>query len=211
MFDAMDIISVPRDQNNLADSLVVAASTHQPSEDLIKGEGKLEIIFRPSVPDNVDHWQVFRDDKQILRFIHNVQEFSDFNVSYKEEGKDYPEEDDSIKNPSPRGITTLEKIFDMHDMHKKKKEVIKPGSYIEVNIGTEEAPRLIKIGKGTSEKERKQLISLQIRLLLAYYIFRCAQNGQGLSAVSVVFWEAETSSLTITASSGGRPFSAVGA
>jgi hypothetical protein len=67
----------------------------------MKGEGKLEIIFRPSVPDNVDHWQVFRDDKQILRFIHNVQEFSDFKVSYKEEGKDYPEEDDSIKNPSP--------------------------------------------------------------------------------------------------------------
>jgi ribonuclease HI len=160
MFDAMDIISVPRDQNSLADSLAVAASTLQPSEDLIKGEGKLEIIFRPSVPDNVDHWQVFRDDKQILRFIHNVQEFSDFNVSYKEEGKDYPEEDDSVRNPSPRGITALEKIFDMHDMHKKKKEAIKPSSYIEINIGTEEVPRLIKIGKGTSEKGRKQLISL---------------------------------------------------
>jgi hypothetical protein len=54
----------------------------------------------------------------------------------------------------------LEKIFDRHDMHKKKKEVIKPGSYIEVNIGTEEVPRLIKIGKGTSKKERKELISL---------------------------------------------------
>jgi ribonuclease HI len=84
MFDAMDLISVPRDQNSLANSLAVAASTLQPSKDLIKGEGKLEIIFRPSVPDNVDHWQVFRDDKQILRFIHNVQEFSDFKVSYKE-------------------------------------------------------------------------------------------------------------------------------
>jgi hypothetical protein len=45
-------------------------------------------------------------------------------------------------------------------MHKRKKEVIKSDSYIEVNIGTEEVPRLIKIGKGTSEKERKELISL---------------------------------------------------
>jgi ribonuclease HI/transposase InsO family protein len=160
MFDAMDIISVPREQNSLADSLAVAASTLQPSEDLIKGDGKLEIIFRPSVPDNVDNWQVFRDDKQILRFINNVQEFSDFNVSYKEDGKDYPEENDSVRNPAPRGIIALEKIFDRHDMHKKKKETIKPGSYIEINIGTEEVPRLIKIGKGTSEKERKQLISL---------------------------------------------------
>jgi hypothetical protein len=153
MFDAMDIILVPRDQNSLADSLAVAASTLQPSEDLIKGEGKLEIIFRPSVSDNVDHWKVFKDDKQILRFINNVQEFSDFNVSYKEEGKYYPEEDDSVRNPTPRGITSLEKIFDRHDMHKKEKEAIKPGSYIEINIGTEEVPRLIKIGKGTSEKK----------------------------------------------------------
>jgi hypothetical protein len=160
MFDAMDLISVPRDQNSLADNLAVAASTLYPSEDLIKGEGKLEIIFRPSVPDNVDHWQLFRDDKQILRFIQNVQEFSDFNVSYKEEGKDYVKEDGPLKNPVPRGITTLEKIFDRHDMHKKKKEVTKPGSYIEVNIGTEEVPKLIKIRKGTSEKERKELISL---------------------------------------------------
>jgi hypothetical protein len=122
MFDATDLISVPRNQNSLSDSLVIATSTLQPSEDLIKGEGKLEIIFRPSVPDNIDHWKVFRDDKQILIFIHNVQEFSDFNVSYKEEGKDYAEEDNPIKNPIPRGITALEKIFDKHDMYKKKKK-----------------------------------------------------------------------------------------
>jgi hypothetical protein len=45
-------------------------------------------------------------------------------------------------------------------MHKKKKEIIKPGDYIEVNIGTDQDPRMIKIGKGTSEKERKDLINL---------------------------------------------------
>jgi hypothetical protein len=70
------------------------------------------------------------------------------------------EEENPIKNPVPRGITSLERIFDKHDMHKRKKEVVKPDSYIEINIGTEEVPRFIKIGKGTSEKERKELISL---------------------------------------------------
>jgi hypothetical protein len=45
-------------------------------------------------------------------------------------------------------------------MYKKKKEIIKPASYIEINIGRDEVPRFIKIGKGTSEKERKELISL---------------------------------------------------
>jgi hypothetical protein len=107
LFDAMDLIVIPRDQNSLVDSLVVAASTLQPLEDLMKGEGKLEIIFRPSVPDNIDHWQVFKDDEQVLRFIHNVKEFSDFNVSYKEEGKKYFEEDNPIKNPVPIGIVSL--------------------------------------------------------------------------------------------------------
>jgi hypothetical protein len=73
-FDAIDLISIPRDQNNLADSLAIAASTLHPSEDLMKGEGKLGIIFRPFVPNNFDHWQVFKDDKQVLRFIHNLEE-----------------------------------------------------------------------------------------------------------------------------------------
>ena len=81
-FDALNIIEIPREQNSMADKLVVAASTLQPSEELMNGDGKLEINFRPSVSNNMEHWQVFRDDEQILRFIHNVQEFSNFNVSF---------------------------------------------------------------------------------------------------------------------------------
>ena len=37
---------------------------------------------------------------------------------------------------------------------------MKPGDYIEINIGTETEPKIIKIGKGTSEKERNSLINL---------------------------------------------------
>ena len=37
---------------------------------------------------------------------------------------------------------------------------MKPGDYIEVNIGTDQNPKLIKIGKGTSQKERNELINL---------------------------------------------------
>jgi hypothetical protein len=59
-FSALDLISVPREHNNLADKLAVSASTFQPSEELLNGQGKMEVNFRPSVPDNVDHWQVFR-------------------------------------------------------------------------------------------------------------------------------------------------------
>ena len=98
--------------------------------------------FRPSIPDNLEHWQVFRDDKQIIRFLNNLQEFSDFNVSYKEEGKNYVVEDDLIRNPIPRGLVALEQIFDRHDMSKKNEESIKPGDFVEVNIGTDKDPKM---------------------------------------------------------------------
>ena len=37
---------------------------------------------------------------------------------------------------------------------------MKPGDYNEINIGSETEPKMIKIGKRTSEKERNDLISL---------------------------------------------------
>ena len=64
----------------------------------------MEIIFRPSVPDNVDHWQVFKDDKQVINFLNNMHEFSDFKIGHKEEGCIFREYDQQI-NP------TLEALF----------------------------------------------------------------------------------------------------
>jgi ribonuclease HI len=83
-FSAIDLISIPREHNNLVDKLAISNSTFQRSDKLLNGQGKMEINFKPSVPDNIDHWRVFKDDRQILNFIHNVQELSSFNVSYKE-------------------------------------------------------------------------------------------------------------------------------
>ena len=54
---------------------------------MLEGDCLLEINFISSVPDNVEHWQVFKDDEQILRFIHNVDEFSNFRVNDQEENK----------------------------------------------------------------------------------------------------------------------------
>ena len=37
---------------------------------------------------------------------------------------------------------------------------MKPGDYIEVNIGSENEPKMIKIGKWTLKKEKNELINL---------------------------------------------------
>jgi hypothetical protein len=44
----------------------------------------LEINFRPFIPDNIEHWQVFRDDEQILKFINNIDEFLNYKPNDKE-------------------------------------------------------------------------------------------------------------------------------
>ena len=51
---------------------------------------------------------------------------------------------------------SLEKAFDRQDGHKPKEESrTKPCDYLEVNIGTNEEPRMVKIGKKTPKEERE--------------------------------------------------------
>ena len=70
----------------------------------------------------------------------------------------------------PRALVALEIIFDRQDRKKSNVEQMKPGDYIEVNIGTDQNPKLIKIGKGTSQNERNELINLvkEYRVLFAF-------------------------------------------
>jgi len=63
----------------------------------------VEVIFRPSVLDNMDHWKIFDDDKQVIKFLNHIQEFSEFHVNEKEEGCNYTKTDYKI-NPVHRGL-----------------------------------------------------------------------------------------------------------
>jgi ribonuclease HI len=168
--DALNLIAIPREQNSKADELVVVASTLQLSHDLIKENISVEVIFRPSVPNNMDHWKIFDDDKQVIRFLNHMQEFSEFHVNEKEEGCNYTENDNKV-NPVPRRLIAQEKLFDRQDGHKPKEETgIKPGDHFEVNIGTDKEPRMVKVGKSTPIEERKEIIKLlkEYRDVLAF-------------------------------------------
>ena len=58
MFDAFSIKAIPMEENTLADALSVTACTFEIPECLKEKNCKIEVLFRPSVPDNQDHWQV---------------------------------------------------------------------------------------------------------------------------------------------------------
>ena len=53
---------IPRKENVETDSLAVSASLFQIPENP-KEKYQIEVRHRPSIPDNVDHWQVFENDE----------------------------------------------------------------------------------------------------------------------------------------------------
>jgi hypothetical protein len=130
----------------------------------------VEVIFRSSVPDNMDHWQIFDDDKQVIRFLNQIQEFSEFHVNEKEEGCNYTENENKV-NPVPRRLIAQERLFDRQDGHKHKDESgTKPFDHFEVNIGINKEPRMVKVDKNTPIEEIKEIMKLlkEYRDVLAF-------------------------------------------
>jgi hypothetical protein len=74
-FSAFNITFVPREENTSANSLTVSASLFKASLPP-KIHGEVEIRYRPSIPDNVKHWEVFEDDIEIRKFLDTIDEFS---------------------------------------------------------------------------------------------------------------------------------------
>ena len=88
-----------------------------------------------------------------------MQDFSDCQIIYQDEKSIHVESENQPMNRVPKNVVEWENTFDSQDKYKWK-ETIKLDDYIEINVGTEKEPRNVKIGKGTSEKERKGLIEL---------------------------------------------------
>jgi hypothetical protein len=99
-----------------------------------------------------------------------MHEFSDFGINIKEEGCNYTGNDDKVKTP-PRRVVSLERDFDRLDGHKQKEDSKKKlCDHLEVNIGTNEEPRMVKIGKTTPIEERNEIVKLlkEYRDVLAF-------------------------------------------
>ena len=60
----------------------------------------------------------------------------------------------------PRGLVPLEKLFDPNDVAKEPQLVPSYEDVEDVNIGTEEQPKIIKIARTLSPKSKKKYISM---------------------------------------------------
>jgi len=61
-FQAFSIGYIPREDNQLADSLVVTTSLIEIGASNPLSGFPIEIVTRPAVQDNIDHWQIFLDN-----------------------------------------------------------------------------------------------------------------------------------------------------
>lgn len=74
----------------MVDSLDVAASNFKPPQNPPLSY-EVEVKYRPSIPDNVKHWQVLEDDEHVKRFIEVVGEFANSTIDQGEENEAYQE------------------------------------------------------------------------------------------------------------------------
>ena len=84
-FDEYHIFMIPRNQNVIADTFAVAASTFRiPIYPNTKYT--IEVKHRPTIPDNVKYWQVFEDDDHIESFLTLSDDYENMAIDEEEEG-----------------------------------------------------------------------------------------------------------------------------
>ena len=74
-FEAFNIKSIPHTLNYEADMLPTVASNLCPSDNFSHDKFSIELIYRPSIPNNITNWRVFEDDDQIIKFVHSEDTF----------------------------------------------------------------------------------------------------------------------------------------
>jgi ribonuclease HI len=91
-FLAFNISFIPREENTMANSLVVSASHFKiPMPRKLRYDG--EMRYRPSVPDNIKHWKVFEDNLEIIKFLDSVDDFFSLHIDHDHDSKGDPHVD----------------------------------------------------------------------------------------------------------------------
>lgn len=119
--DAFGIVWKDRSNNKMVDLLANIAIK---SNDItFAGISEAKVQTRPSVPDNVENWQVFNDDKDILNFLYSDAQFAGQEIDgvvfvENNNGKDTIFSQDIVQlksNKISKGLVVLETIFDNQD------------------------------------------------------------------------------------------------
>jgi ribonuclease HI len=170
-FEAFNITAIPRTMNILVDSLATVVSRLSPLEDYEASWFTVELLYKPSVSNNIYNWKVFEDDEQIINFFTNQDNFKDLAIDdevFQEQSKETnPRTDqptDKLKSHIIlKGITNLENLFDLRERFKGSKNAKTSSScpmHETINLGTSENQKNVNLSKTISKEERKAYLKL---------------------------------------------------
>ena len=144
------------------------ASRLIPSENFEPNAFSVELIYRPSIPDNVTNWRVFKDDEKIINFLTMEDTFKDsvideekHDIEIKGELGEPP--NTSNENSIPRSVVKLEKFYDLQDKFKRVANCKTHSlvmQYEVINIRTPDKPQNINLRVQCSNDEKKAFIKL---------------------------------------------------
>ena len=86
-FTTFNISFIPRDHNQTADSLALAATFFKVPQNT-QLRYPIEVRHRPSIPDNIKHWKVFHDYLEIKKFLELTSEFSNSQMDKEQDDDD---------------------------------------------------------------------------------------------------------------------------
>jgi ribonuclease HI len=164
-FSAFNINSIPRLSNSRLIYWLMSLLNFFP-EGLSPNAFSIELLFRPSIPDNITNWRVFDDDQQIINFLHMEDTFQGAIIdegTHDENLHNFtvisdprsPESTSDLVNSIPKSVVRLEKFYDLHDKFRGSVNCKTNSSsliYETVNLGTKENPQNINLGKDVPSK-----------------------------------------------------------
>jgi hypothetical protein len=153
LFLAFNITFLHKILNQQADSLALSASNFKtPMFPNLKFE--VEVRHGPSIPDNIKHCRVFKDDEEIHRFLKTIEDFS--NISIDQDDEDGEAEvhavdilQDNIAghkiiklktNHLRKGLVPLERLFDHNDVSRKVVIWTEETDVVDCDINTDSNP-----------------------------------------------------------------------
>ena len=102
--------------------------------------------------------RVFDDDQQILECLTNNDTFKGAIIDDEEHQAEL-----QYKNFIPKGVRTLEQMFDLDNKFRKPVNVKTHSSSLQfelINLGTKDEPKYVNLGKCCSPGERSKFINL---------------------------------------------------
>ena len=149
----------------MVDSLAVSACAFIPPLPH-KLNYKIQVKYRPSLPDNVKFWKVFEDDVELTRFLAMIDEFAYLQIDQENE------HDNEIEKPKlrskiaaheivqlstnriPKGLIPLERLFNNNDVAVKLENGEKDSEVLQYSVASEQDPKYVNLASHLIEKQR---------------------------------------------------------